>query len=60
MTDHPDIDPHWPKCPNRDADPNRRRPCARCAELDHEQAIDDAFRTEPADDPFHRGPLFSM
>lgn len=60
MIEHPDIDPHWPNCPNKQADPDRRRPCAPCAELDREEAVDDAWRTEPADDPLHAGPHVDM
>ncbi|WP_165906271.1 hypothetical protein [Streptomyces sp. Z26] len=51
---HPDIDSHWNDCPDR------RRPCAHCAPLDREQAIDDAWRMEPADDPLYAGPHFDM
>lgn len=60
MTEHPDIDPHWPDCPNRDADPDRRRHCDHCAPLDHEQAFEEGYRTEPADAPFYAGPYFDM
>ncbi len=54
------IEPHWPDCPNRDADPDRKGHCAPCAELDREQATEEAYRTEPADDPHHAGPHFDM
>ena len=59
MTNH-SIDPHWDDCPNRETDPERRRLCTHCANLDHEEATDAAYRTEPADDPQHGGPQLDM
>lgn len=61
MTDHsPDVEPHWPDCPNRATDPERRNGCDYCEEQEREQRLDEAYRTEPADDPLHAGPRFDM